>query len=210
MRIVERTIYNFQELPPDTRKKVFEKYRNWNVEDGFWYEHIIEYWVEELSRLGFEEAEVSFSGFWSQGDGASFTCKDIDFHSLADHVLMCDELNWKEARAFILCSRAYELNMLNSNVYRINNHYSHANTVSVSVYEEFNPRKGNEKNNMEIASDMVFDYLKDMVNDLCRKIYDNLEEEFEYQTSDDTLIDAFLNDETEFTANGVIYNGEDG
>ena len=57
--------------------------RKWEIVDDhigdMWHEDLVERIVnEELESAGFEEPEISFSGFWSQGDGASFTCKRID------------------------------------------------------------------------------------------------------------------------------------
>ena len=46
-------------------------------EDPEWSEWIVEQIIEELEGMGFVGVEVNFSGFWSQGDGASFTCKSI-------------------------------------------------------------------------------------------------------------------------------------
>lgn len=46
--------------------------------EDLWYEPLIEDAVNELAENGFEDAEIAFTGFWSQGDGASFTCKRID------------------------------------------------------------------------------------------------------------------------------------
>jgi hypothetical protein len=43
-----------------------------------WYEEVEADFVGKLREFGFEEAEIAFSGFWSQGDGASFTCNRID------------------------------------------------------------------------------------------------------------------------------------
>ena len=45
----------------------------WECIDDHWYECVIEDWKAKLKRKGFHEAEIVFSGFGSQGDGASFT-----------------------------------------------------------------------------------------------------------------------------------------
>lgn len=60
-----------------------DEYRKWEIVDSIttlssWYEHIIESQVNVLLEHGFEDAEIQFSGFYSQGDGASFTCKRIN------------------------------------------------------------------------------------------------------------------------------------
>lgn len=43
-----------------------------------WWEPIEEGFAEDLSELGFSEIDIRFTGFWSQGDGASFTAR-LDF-----------------------------------------------------------------------------------------------------------------------------------
>lgn len=43
-----------------------------------WWEPVLEGFTEELKELGFQDIDIHFSGFWSQGDGASFTAR-LDF-----------------------------------------------------------------------------------------------------------------------------------
>lgn len=56
-------------------KSLIEEHRLTNVEFEDWHEPMIESIVEDLEELGFFQVEVAYSGFWSQGDGASFTGK---------------------------------------------------------------------------------------------------------------------------------------
>lgn len=58
-------------LSRDEREKLLDKYRDINVEDE-WWEFVYERAVEENAVLGIEVTKMRFSGFWSQGDGASF------------------------------------------------------------------------------------------------------------------------------------------
>lgn len=68
-----------RDLPPDVQEKVIDEHRDWNVEAGYdWWENVYEDWTRRLEELGFNDVEISFSGFSSQGDGASFTAKSID------------------------------------------------------------------------------------------------------------------------------------
>jgi hypothetical protein len=46
----------------------------------FWFECILENIHSELEALGFSDPNVMFSGFHSQGDGASFTCGTVDLN----------------------------------------------------------------------------------------------------------------------------------
>lgn len=59
-----------------------ENARSWYREDGLnydWWEYVIDEWKEELKGMGFDNVDISFSGFSSQGDGASFTGNHFDF-----------------------------------------------------------------------------------------------------------------------------------
>lgn len=47
--------------------------------DYEWWDCVEDDWKERLEKKGFMDPKISFSGFWSQGDGASFTCRYIDF-----------------------------------------------------------------------------------------------------------------------------------
>lgn len=51
-----------------------EKVHQWYCEtlDNYWYEGVIEQAKEEGAALGFHIDEIYFTGFWSQGDGASW------------------------------------------------------------------------------------------------------------------------------------------
>lgn len=54
---------------------LIEEHRNWNVEHIDWHDSTIEHFIQTAKDFGIETdgAQISFSGFWSQGDGASFT-----------------------------------------------------------------------------------------------------------------------------------------
>ena len=51
---------------------------------GDWYDYVYELWKTALAQIGFGEVDISFSGFSSQGDGASFTAPLLDIGLLMD------------------------------------------------------------------------------------------------------------------------------
>lgn len=53
--------------------------------DGEWYDAVYDVWKDRLAEIGFENAEISFRGFASQGDGASFIA-DVDAAKLAKYL----------------------------------------------------------------------------------------------------------------------------
>jgi len=46
----------------------------WDYIEQGWASELIAKWKARLERAGFPDVEIAFSGFCSQGDGASFTC----------------------------------------------------------------------------------------------------------------------------------------
>ena len=63
----------FSKLPEDLQQKVIDKNRNINVDDYDWFDTTKSDFHTDLETLGFYNIDSQFSGFWSQGDGASFT-----------------------------------------------------------------------------------------------------------------------------------------
>lgn len=70
--------YTFQQLDDAGKERARDNYRTSGL-DYDWWDHIYEEWHEELREMGFSNPEISFSGFASQGDGASFTANGFDF-----------------------------------------------------------------------------------------------------------------------------------
>jgi hypothetical protein len=80
---ITKTVYTFRELieaseDPESNvsSRAVDRARDWLSEGAAmfdWYEFSIDDWTTALEQVGFTDAKINFSGFWSQGDGASFT-----------------------------------------------------------------------------------------------------------------------------------------
>ena len=71
MRTITQELKKYEELSKEDKAQVIEKYRDINV--GDWYDDFyLEDLQSDLKKVGFLNAEIHYSGFWSQGDGASF------------------------------------------------------------------------------------------------------------------------------------------
>ena len=79
MRIdtVKTQVYKFEELEPEAQQKAIQDHADFTAEvmDLSW---VIEDNIYRLEEMGYFDPEINYSGFNSQGDGASFTCKRID------------------------------------------------------------------------------------------------------------------------------------
>ena len=69
--------FQFSELPEKLKSEAIENHRDDHV-DPDWYSPIVEGFKEDMDAIGVETDDVSFTGFYSQGDGASFTGKVSD------------------------------------------------------------------------------------------------------------------------------------
>jgi len=72
--------FQYDQLSPDAQAKAKEWWLNSKYDDGdtYWSELIIAEWKWLLKNKGFDEVEIAFRGFSSQGDGASFTARSFD------------------------------------------------------------------------------------------------------------------------------------
>lgn len=65
---------NYLELSDEAKERAFESFKNRELYDNHWAHHVLEDWVERLGAVGVdtEVYDMHFTGFHSQGDGASF------------------------------------------------------------------------------------------------------------------------------------------
>lgn len=69
---IEVTVYKFEELEGRAKENARNKLIEWAT-DHDWYEGVYDWAKEDGAKRGFEIEDIRFSGFWSQGDGASWT-----------------------------------------------------------------------------------------------------------------------------------------
>ena len=76
---IVKTYKYFNELTPEQQNKVIEKYSDINEDCWeFHYETMEQEFINKLEGLGYSNIEIQYTGFYSQGDGASFTAKHGD------------------------------------------------------------------------------------------------------------------------------------
>lgn len=139
---------------------LIEQYRDCNA-DHDWYSYTYDYFIEQLGSLGLDlfKSNIQFSGFWSQGDGASFTFSSwslttvlekcmarIEHHEALEHehgaacmdnriYKHCIDFAYevrKQFAKFLLLGQVFGDEVMGSvcvNAYRTNSHYSHSKTV---------------------------------------------------------------------------------
>lgn len=195
MRVVTKTVYKFNELSEDAQKKAIESFRTFNVDDINWYEFVYEAFIERMKEKGFNLSDdnISFTGFWSQGDGASFVCDDIDIEKLSKFI---DKENNTDLGKYIRFLDNYSIT-----VYRTDTHYCHYNTVS--VHYDCSDMSG--YNLVTEKFDTFYDRVLELVKDECKKLYEFLENEYNYKTSDEAIKESIEANEYEFDEDGTLF-----
>ena len=182
MRTIETIIYKFNELSESAQHRAHE---NWMTSDcPIDLDFIVDQFTEMLEMLGFSCVKIYYSGFYSQGDGASFTgqytykkgflkavnneWQDKDLHAILDQLQA------------IQCRNFYRLE---SDIYQ-RGRYVHENTM----YD---------------VNDDTF-LLERVWRPLARWLYRHLEKEYEYLTSFEAFRESAESNEWEFTDCGVM------
>jgi hypothetical protein len=230
-------------------KGAYEKALEWIREDephDDWYDY--ELWGQALEQVGFTNAEINFTGFWSQGDGASFT-SGLDLELLASfltadpwevtegieydaaakrelfvpwvrHKLDWKPLNDRDRRRFRhvreLVNYCREARCRRDHY---GGHYVHEGTCSIELEFNFPGREVVEETKCgdrvirdrhwetragrldQLAED--FEALVEELREaLCKRIYQDLEEEHDYLTSDEALEELAAGNGWEFDESG--------
>lgn len=118
MKTLKVNAYEITELEGKAKDKAMDWLRE-GATDHDWYSPVIEGWKENLENVGFPDADIEFSGFWSQGDGASFTCESLDMEKIVKRFK--SELDPSE---------------LTGSVNRWQSHYVHSQTIDAELEAE--------------------------------------------------------------------------
>lgn len=176
--------YGFSELSENAKKVAIE-----NHQYDFLEENLLDFCEEITSKIKsiFEDVEFHFTGFYSQGDGASFTFKGLNFENL---FLELEKLGYNfsnEVKEFLKENFACE-----------GVHYGmyyHENSVSI----EWDCDE-DEKFDKEIQ--IFADCLESLRYSLCKELYSELQSLYEDSTSDEYVADCLEMNDYEFLESG--------
>lgn len=141
---------------------------------------------------------IQWSGFSSQGDGASFTgdftfvpgcCDTIraEFPTITALHTIADKLTTLHNRLRLLKGER-----LTGKITRSDSHYCHKYTMDATAYDS-------EGEELEIA---ISDEFRDLMRDFAQWIYDGLEEGYDYQMSDESVDESIESNDYEFDEDG--------
>jgi len=187
----ERTIlvYKFNELSEEAKEKALNEYLReyqyeWDDED---------FWIERLTELGFENPRFEWSGFYTQGSGASFIAA-VDTMKLASTLIYCCD-NYEDAVEVIH----------NLGIRRTNTRYSHEYTCIFDMeLDGFDDEDDLSEAIAMKISDTFLVKAEELRLALCRKIYSSIEADYEYQTSMEAFEETCECNEWEFNVKGEL------
>ena len=162
-------------------------------------------WKEKLENYGFIYPEINYTGFWSQGDGASFTCYRVDIPVFIEH--FNDEIGLTDKQKNLLLALMKDYDVFVFDVKRIKCRYYHEKTVLVCtefcLYNFYN--YPHLQSFLASIMQRLEDVISEKVLDFSREIYRELEKEYDYLTSEDAIIESLQANDYEFTEDGNIY-----
>ena len=196
MKTITISTYTFPELSEKAKDKARQCYHSTYMPDEHWHEFIIENAKEVGKILGFDVDKVYFSGFSSQGDGASWT-GGYEYAKGAPAEVASYTGNDAE-----LIRIAHGLqNIQRRHFYKLiasvsrAGYYCHSHTMRADVEDCTDPCR--DVSDAEKA-------LLELFRDFADWIYKNLREEYDFMTSDPVIEEAFDANSVTFDADGNI------
>ena len=199
MKRIQTTVYTFSELSDKAKDKAREWWRKANEEDNTWHTFLIEEWKERiLPAMGWCGADIGYSGFCSQGDGAHFTGEwrscNVNARFLEEQEINDEDL----LRFFVGYAELAKRYPNGFCKIRHSGHYQHENCT------DFDIRLADE-NDDEICGELIDNFereIAELSRDVMRHIYRCLEKEWEWQNADEQVDEILISNEYTFTESG--------
>jgi len=183
--------YTFSELNEEAKAKALEEHCHILVEDADWHDPVLECFKEDMEAIGFSNVKPAYSGFWSQGDGACFTCQSVDLAKVFEHMKITNYFDipqrWVDAATY---------GLLACSVIKNNSNYSHSNTITAIIeWDSLHLLTANDTENISVV-------LTDFARDCADGLYADLETAYTAETSADAVGTELEEREYLFTENG--------
>jgi hypothetical protein len=193
-----------------TKEELINKHRDINVDGDWWYESVYEWFEEECEKRGVaitthQEThqtyggkpvsrmvkDITWSGFWSQGDGAAFGGKVVDLNkALGDLYLDYPILHKyvEELGGYRYCSWTEGRN---------NNIVFHGLEIEpiANYLEDDHPFAEVWQEQLNKEHEEVENTLNDLAGELCGLLYKALEDEYSHMTSDEAVWETIVANE---------------
>lgn len=181
-------LYKFEELTDDQKQKAIEKHRYFNDDLTCNLIDYDEIHIEKLKEKGFLNPDISYSLSYCQGDGASFTCNQLDYD------LLLKDYTGKHKNWMIEILKQYcEVQIERSNYCR----YYHERSCNTELYEY------TQYNYSRIIDELenIRQHIENIRLEACVNLAEDLQNEIDYLRSDEAIAEILI-------ANEYYFNGE--
>ena len=178
---------------------LIEKYRHWNVEHVEWWQCTYEDFKQQMGEQGIYVSDMYFSGFWSQGDGACFNGFVEDMKQYLEKNFKPDD--YPMIRKLLDGGGSVKFSVKHSG------HYYHENCTQFYIEADRLEHVLDAPSDFHVAVLENYDQLLDgeivdfekesveIFKNFMRKFYRDLEQEYDYLTSDEAVKEAIVANE---------------
>ena len=190
------SVLAFEELNAEQQAAAIQlvQDRERSTGDDFFSESEIEYYKETvLPEYGIDDADLQYSGFWTQGDGASISTDHVNAEKFLRKV--------KALTKYRSIRHLLNEDDLAMSVQRSQSRYSHENTVSGVVDTRYTDLTAKQ----EALANELEELLTDTIRELSRKLYRDLENAYEDQFTTENIVALIEGNEYQFNViDGVV------
>lgn len=187
---------SFDALSSEDKATVLEKYQDWNI-DYDWWDSVYK-WFEEyaLAEYGVkvDPERISFRGFYSQGDGASFTGHVVDIEKVIASGKPTRRYHRPEQFNRVIRYMFNECGLsltTHSTGFYDTSQATEIERYKVNPHETYYPGQQDAYVFAEDALEWLESQWVDICNELAYSLYSNLEQAYDYLTSDEALAESF-------------------
>jgi hypothetical protein len=182
--------------------ELIDKYRHFNVEHIDWWDSTYECFRNDMQDVGIDVERMFFSGFWSQGDGACFEGQVDDMQLFLDRNFapsdypLIRRLVDAKGSVYVKCHHRGHYYHENSTTFEIgSDSFADCLETPTETHEQvvhaLDLALGTEM--MRFEQDAI-----EIFRNFMRKLYRELEQEYNHLTSDEAVAEAIIaNDLTE-------------
>jgi hypothetical protein len=188
--------FKFSELSDKAKEKAIAYFQEHN-DFSHYAECVVDNFKDLLDLIGFSNVKIYYSGFWSQGDGA---CFEFDYkYAKGAAKAISKETGPSETELIRIAKALQELQR--KNFYGLKargNHrgnYYHENSIVIDFLEGCAETKDYETDLEEFST---------LARDLMRRLYSELEKEYDYQNSEAQIIEMLEANDCDFLECGKL------
>lgn len=179
MKIKTINLYKFEELTAEQQAKVLDKHRDFNDDITCnLIEHDYSY-IEKLKELGFINPDISYSLSNCQGDGASFTCSQLDYD-----LLLKDYTGKHKSWMLEILKQYCEVQIER----KFSCHYVHESSCYTELYER------TQYNYPHIIDELenIRQHIEAIREQACLELKHDLQADIDYLESDEAIAEALI------------------